>query len=81
MPNTHSLSSAGLAELERMAILFHVVIGQKFTKEEMKAVLKYFRSEGVNSSASGLKFFDGCVHFAAWIEEAYRVVCLGLQRR
>jgi RHS repeat-associated protein len=52
----------------------NIVIGTKFTREEMREVLKYFAAGGVNTS--GVKLFNGLVHFAAWLGETYMVLCL-----
>jgi hypothetical protein len=53
---------------------FHLVIGNKFSKDEMKGLLKYLGKEGVDTG--GVKIFNGLVHFSAWIGEAYSVLCL-----
>jgi hypothetical protein len=52
----------------------HLVIGNRFTREEMRFVLRYFERGGVDTSA--VKMFNGLVHFAAWIGETYYTLCL-----
>jgi hypothetical protein len=53
---------------------YHLVIADKFTKKEMQGLLKYFRSEGVD--VSGVKIFNGLVHFAAWVGQTHATLCL-----
>lgn len=54
----------------------YLVTNQHFTRQELKAVLKYLKGSGMNTGASGLGVINGLVAFASWIGRTYGVVCL-----